>query len=377
MWHPAGARPVGLEEVHGAHVAGRVEAAPAAADHALGGAVPGRHRVVAGRARGAQLARVVEREPVAGHHVLVARRARLAVGAREVVLPDAVARAASHVRRVLAGRARVAALAVGDAVAVPDALAVARGLRLRVCPRLALVRRVRLARQLLRVVEAERAAGAVRARLRAARRPARAQVRNVLSRPAIGGAGHAVLLGGGVQRNVLCALAVAEAPVHHVLPVVAAQAAPARVRVVDCVVAPGAAARGGLVRARRQPAAAVRARLAAVLGVQVHVVVAVRRARHAVEPAARRAPRHVAGLAERAQPVAPARRAHAVRGGCAVDLRVLLPQHALWRTRLAARPARPARKRASGAARARRAAGGEVRARANRALLALQRPAAG
>lgn len=61
--------------------------------------------------------------------MLVARGAGEAVGAREGVVPDAVARAAADVDGVLAVGARVAAPAVGNAVAVEEAAAVARLLR--------------------------------------------------------------------------------------------------------------------------------------------------------------------------------------------------------------------------------------------------------
>lgn len=107
--------------MNGANVSWGIEAPLAPTDHPLQRVVPVGYHVLPLQARWAQLALVAKRHAVARSIVLVARGAWLAVCAREWVLPDAVACTPPDVGSVLAKRARVAPLAVGDAVAGKDA----------------------------------------------------------------------------------------------------------------------------------------------------------------------------------------------------------------------------------------------------------------
>ena len=115
--------------------------------------------------------------------------------------------------------------------------------------------------------------------------PSVAQVCDVLARLADSEARLAML---GIRRHEvegLVAQAVAEAPALDVLAIRASSAPPARERVVYCVWRALYRAHRRPVRARGLAAVIAGTRAAAVLWNQIDPVVAVRRARHAVEDA--------------------------------------------------------------------------------------------
>lgn len=286
---------------------------------------------------GAQLARVVEGKAVARRDVLIARSAWLALCAREPVFPYAVACAPSHSGSILALLALVAPLAVSHAVACKDACPRARGFDVPGGPWLPLVVRVHVPDQVLGVVVPVRAAGAVSTRLCVVCGPPVAEVGDVLPGLADGEAGLAELRRRRDKVEPEVQLPAAQAPALHVLAVVAPEAPAARKRVPEIKLPWSVWARPRLVCARRATAALHVARPAAVRWHEVHVVIPQGRACYAVEPARGRAPGDVARRADAAFRVEAARRANAVRGRCAVDLRVCGAQHTFLRALLALR----------------------------------------
>lgn len=143
---------------------------------------------------------------------------------------------------------------------------------------------MRVTPQGLGVVRSVRAAGTVLAHFGVVHGPTVAKVGYILPRFARVLAVHAHVWVVWIERHVRGSLTVAAAPSHHVLSIRAALAACTRVRVVESEAGFERRARGSLghVRSRRQAAVAVGARCAAVLGQEVHVVVAIVRTDGAV-----------------------------------------------------------------------------------------------